>query len=64
MRRLGATEDRFGDQNLAAGYCNRLKTRTKDDGGPLHEVATTTEQLAHRAFPALHEDQARHSLAA
>jgi hypothetical protein len=59
---VGATEDRFGDQHQAVGYRDHLKTRAQGDSGPLQEFSTATEQLTHRAFPALHEDHVRRGL--
>jgi hypothetical protein len=63
---IGATEDWFGDQNLAVGYSSQRKTRTQDDGGPLQEAATAIEPVTQRAFPTdtittFVGDQARHS---
>jgi hypothetical protein len=29
---IGANDDRFGDQHLAIGCCNQLKTWTQEDG--------------------------------
>jgi hypothetical protein len=51
---IGATEDRFGDQSLAVGYHNQLKTRTQNDDGFLQDVST-----AHCAFPVLYEGHVR-----
>jgi hypothetical protein len=53
---IGATEDRFGNQQLAVGCHSQLKIWIQDDGGSLRKFATTIEQLLHHAFPALHKD--------
>jgi hypothetical protein len=50
---LEALEDRFGDQHLASAYWRQLKARTQGVGESLEESATTVEELAHRAYPAL-----------
>jgi hypothetical protein len=47
----GETDDRFGDQQLATGYCNKLKTWTQNDGESSQEFATAIEQLAYHAYP-------------
>jgi hypothetical protein len=52
----GALEVWFGDQHLATGYHNQLKTQIQDSGEPLQEFATTIKQLTHFAFPAVHKD--------
>jgi hypothetical protein len=54
-----ATEDRFGEQQLAVGYRCQQKTGTQDDGEFLQGFATAIEQLTHCAFPALHEHRIR-----
>jgi hypothetical protein len=56
---LEALEDHFGDQHLAVAYRSQLNTRTQRVGDPLYEFATSIEQLAHRAYPALPEDHVR-----
>jgi hypothetical protein len=56
---IGELEDRFGDQHLPTGYHNLLRTRTQEDGEPLQEFATATEQSIHCAFAALHEGHIR-----
>jgi hypothetical protein len=56
---LGALEDRFGDQHLAAAYRSQLKSRTQGVGESLQEFATAIEQLAHCAYPALPENHIR-----
>jgi hypothetical protein len=53
---IGETEDWFGNQNLAIGSSNRLKTRTQDDGESLQECATAIEQATHCAFPAWYDN--------
>jgi hypothetical protein len=51
-----ATENQYGDQHLAIGSRNQLKTQTQITGGSLQEFSTAIEELTHCAFPALHED--------
>jgi hypothetical protein len=53
---IRATEDRFGNHQLAVGCHNQLKTWIQDDGESLQEFAIAIEQLMHCAFPVLHED--------
>jgi hypothetical protein len=38
---IGANEDRFWDQHLAAGYCSQLKTQNQDNDESPQEFATT-----------------------
>jgi hypothetical protein len=52
---LQALENRFGDQHFAAAYCCQL-TRTQRARDSLQDSAVAVEQLAHRAYPTLHED--------
>jgi hypothetical protein len=56
---IEALEDCFRDQHLAAAYRSQLKMRTQKAGESLQEFATTIEQLAHCAYPALPEDHVR-----
>jgi hypothetical protein len=58
----GATEDRFGYQQRAVGYCNHSKTWTQDDCEPIQKDATAIGQPTHRASPALHENHFRREL--
>jgi hypothetical protein len=52
---IGATKDRFGDQHLAAGYRDHLKTGTQIFGEPLQGFSTTIEQVTPSAFPSPHD---------
>jgi hypothetical protein len=54
METIRATGDRLGDQQLAIGHCNQLKTRTQDDGESWQEFSI--KLLTPCAFPTLHED--------
>jgi hypothetical protein len=44
---LGALQDIFGDQHLAASYRSQLKSRTQGVGESLQKFATAIEHLAH-----------------
>jgi hypothetical protein len=48
----GATDSQFGDQPLAVGSHNQLKTQTQDNGESLKEFPIVIEQPTHHAFPA------------
>jgi hypothetical protein len=52
-------EDSFGDQNLAAAYHTKLKTRIQLVDKSLEDFATAVRQLAHHAYCALHDDHIR-----
>jgi hypothetical protein len=56
---MRALDVRFGDQYLAAGYRNQMKTRTQHDGEALQEIATAIGQSTHRTSPTLHENHFR-----
>jgi hypothetical protein len=56
---LHALEDRFGDQHFVAAYHCQLTSRTQKAGESLQDFVTAIEQLAHRAYPTLPEDQIR-----
>jgi hypothetical protein len=51
----GATEGQFGDQPLAVGSSNQLKTRIQCNGESLNKSAIAIEWSTHHAFPAWHE---------
>jgi hypothetical protein len=52
-------EERFGDQQFAAAFHSQLNTKTQRAEESLQDFATAVEQLAHRAYPTLPEDQIR-----
>jgi hypothetical protein len=52
METTGPTEGRFGDQLLAVGSSNQLKTWPQHNGESLKKFATAIKQLTHHAFPA------------
>jgi hypothetical protein len=54
-----ALEDRFGDQHFDTIYRSQQKTWTQKVEESLQDFATATEQLAHCAYPTLHEDHIR-----
>jgi hypothetical protein len=53
---LEALEDSFVDQHLAAVCCSKL---TQSVGESLQEFATAVEQLVHRAYTTLPEDNVK-----
>jgi hypothetical protein len=54
---LQVLQDRFGHQNFAAAFRSQLKTRTQRAGESIQGFATVVEQLTHRAYPTLPENQ-------
>jgi hypothetical protein len=46
---------------MVAGYCCQLKTRTQDNGDPLHQFPAANKQSTHCAFLALQENHVRGS---
>jgi hypothetical protein len=52
-------EDRVGDQHFAAAFRSQLKTRTQRAGESQQKFATAIEQLAHRAYSTLPEENIR-----
>lgn len=52
---IGATEDQFGDQHVAALCCTQPKTKTRIIDEPVQEFLNAIEWLTHHAFPALHK---------
>jgi uncharacterized membrane protein YgaE (UPF0421/DUF939 family) len=53
---IKAKEGQFGDQKLATGYHDQLKSQTQDNGESPQEAVITIKQLTHHYFPALHKD--------
>jgi hypothetical protein len=47
---VGATEDRFGDRQLAVESRNQRRTLTQDVGESPRDCACAIEQLTHRSF--------------
>lgn len=62
---IRALDDRFGNQYLATGYGNQLRTNNQNGGEFPQEFAAIIEQLTHHALPVLHNmfvgEQAGHS---
>jgi hypothetical protein len=56
---LQALQDYFGEELHAAAYLSQLKVRTHKAGESLQDFATATQQLAHRAYPALPEEHVK-----
>jgi BMFP domain-containing protein YqiC len=53
--RIEALESRYGDNNLVAAYCSRLKARNQLASESLQEFPSAIQQMTHRALAGLPE---------